>query len=50
MKQVTFVNARWRAFMQTAVEQVCKALGVNYIASHLRCEPCKLLLYETGSR
>ncbi|OCH94338.1 hypothetical protein OBBRIDRAFT_801332 [Obba rivulosa] len=44
-----FTNPAWDAFLQRAVREVCSALGVDYASSAPRCEPYKLLLYETGS-
>ncbi|GJE87369.1 2OG-Fe(II) oxygenase [Phanerochaete sordida] len=48
-KQVTFGSPRWDEFLQRAVQDVCKALNVNYKTNRPRCELHKLLLYETGS-
>ncbi|EMD40942.1 hypothetical protein CERSUDRAFT_71185 [Gelatoporia subvermispora B] len=47
--KVHFAHSAWQYFLQKAVEDVCKALGVSVAMSLPRCEPYKLLLYETGS-
>ncbi|KAH9917890.1 uncharacterized protein BXZ73DRAFT_105410 [Epithele typhae] len=47
--KVRFRSTTWAPFMDSLVRDVCKTLGVNYIASKPRCELYKLLLYEKGS-
>ncbi|KAJ7699978.1 hypothetical protein B0H17DRAFT_1253475, partial [Mycena rosella] len=48
--QIHFDNSAWGTFMGQVTEEVCLKLGlVAKQASTVRCEPYKLLLYETGS-
>jgi len=48
--QVHFDNPAWNIFMDGVVREVCTTLGVDPSVSRPRCEPYKLLLYETGSQ
>ena len=48
--QVAFANPLWAPFLDKTVKEVCEVLGVNFDASRPKCEPFKLLLYETGSQ
>ncbi|KAJ7276304.1 hypothetical protein B0H12DRAFT_13854 [Mycena haematopus] len=48
--QVHFDNPLWETFMKQVGQEVCLKLGLAASqASTVRCEPYKLLLYETGS-
>ncbi|KAJ7904418.1 hypothetical protein B0H14DRAFT_2662734 [Mycena olivaceomarginata] len=48
--QVHFDNPAWKPFMHQVSREVCLRLGLAASqASTVRCEPYKLLLYETGS-
>ncbi|KAI0796382.1 hypothetical protein BC629DRAFT_291517 [Irpex lacteus] len=48
-EEVSFLNPLWPTFLSEVVSDVCRALGVNILASQPRCELYKLLLYEAGS-
>ncbi|KAI1793099.1 hypothetical protein LXA43DRAFT_1002796 [Ganoderma leucocontextum] len=48
-KRVQFENPAWQSFLDDTVRDVCQVLGVNFEASHPRCDLYKLLLYEAGS-
>ncbi|KAJ7744541.1 hypothetical protein DFH07DRAFT_834750 [Mycena maculata] len=48
--QVHFDNPAWATFMNRVTQDVCSRLGLAAQQScTVRCEPYKLLLYETGS-
>ncbi|KAJ6599163.1 hypothetical protein DFH09DRAFT_27215 [Mycena vulgaris] len=48
--QVHFDNPAWKTFMVQVSQEVCLKLGLAAKqVSTVRCEPYKLLLYETGS-
>ncbi|KAF8211214.1 hypothetical protein K438DRAFT_2039655 [Mycena galopus ATCC 62051] len=48
--QVHFDNPAWKPFMDQVRQEVCLKLGLAPgQTSTVRCEPYKLLLYETGS-
>ncbi|KAJ6515990.1 hypothetical protein C8R45DRAFT_226413 [Mycena sanguinolenta] len=48
--QLHFDNPAWKTFMNQVRQEVCLKLGLAVAqASTVRCEPYKLLLYETGS-
>ncbi|KAJ7129787.1 hypothetical protein C8R44DRAFT_777696 [Mycena epipterygia] len=48
--QVHFDNPAWKIFMNKVRQEVCLKLGLTAgQISTVRCEPYKLLLYETGS-
>ncbi|KAF7352874.1 Zn(2)-C6 fungal-type domain-containing protein [Mycena venus] len=48
--QIHFDNPAWKTFIHQVSQEVCLKLGLAAgQASTVRCEPYKLLLYETGS-
>lgn len=49
-QKITFENREWELFVQSLVQSVCSALGVQAAQIMPRCELYKLLLYQVGSQ